>query len=277
MQAFTAQPLTAQTSDNPFTNPFLLATFIVPHLETYLALHSEVRYLLLEFPPEHLPTVLALQKLVGVDLMKVAQIVDTSSNEMGTFTHIRGLSADKSSDVSGHGSKKPMPPTSDASVSKANFLLTSTASDNEIATFISTIWKILTEVSNFYAPEDRPKKVDTTKGRPPSLQSKFSPPRVKPPTMTTVSALPIPPVSPGLSSRATSMTETIKTRKSAKSKHSRTIRRPPTGDGASFVTFDPAEDSDYDGEARRLMPVHMQKPRRRKGDSRKALKFLGLA
>ncbi len=92
MQAFTAQRLTHQSNENPFTNSYLLATLIMPHLETYLAAHSEVRFLLLEYPPEHLSTILALQKLVGVDIMKVAQIVDSHAKEPLPFTHVRGAS-----------------------------------------------------------------------------------------------------------------------------------------------------------------------------------------
>ncbi|RXG50577.1 hypothetical protein VDGE_30292 [Verticillium dahliae] len=41
MQAFTAQPLANQTHENPFTNPYLLATLIVPHLEPYFVIHNE--------------------------------------------------------------------------------------------------------------------------------------------------------------------------------------------------------------------------------------------
>ena len=304
MQAFTAQPLISQTSDNPFTNSYLLATLIVPHLETYLALHSEVRYLLLEYPPEHLATILALQKLVGVDLMKVAQIVDASSTELLPFTPIRGMSISHSSDSSStlSGLAKPVSPSprssADVTVLKANFLLTSTASDSEIATFLSTVWKILAGVSDFYAPEEAPKETPkeasskaSSKLQPGSLQSKFTPfPKVPVGLQRPLTpASPKPgahlshrPVSPAASSRAPSFTETVKTRKSGKSKHSRNMsrtsrRRPPTGDGASFITYDPAEDSDYDAEERRLMPLFMHKPKLRKGNSRKALKFLGLA
>ncbi|KAM0330684.1 hypothetical protein ACHAQA_003636 [Verticillium albo-atrum] len=92
MQAFTAQPLANQTHDNPFTNPYLLATLIIPHLEPYFVIHDEVRFLLLEYPPDHLATVLALQKLVGVDLMKVAAIVDSDAKGPLPFSHIRGAS-----------------------------------------------------------------------------------------------------------------------------------------------------------------------------------------
>lgn len=175
-------------------------------------------------------------------------------------------------------------------VSKANFLLTSTANEQEIATFITTVSKILSEISEFYAP-DEARKRPSSKHRPPPLQSKFTPfPKVslEPQSpLTPISQVAggpplLPPPSPVPSIKAPSIAETFKTRKSAKSKHSRTMsrasrRRPQTGDGASFITFDPAEDSDYDFEERRLMPLFMQKPKPRKGNSRKALKFLGLA
>ncbi|KAI1798561.1 hypothetical protein F4811DRAFT_569685 [Daldinia bambusicola] len=168
MQAFTAQPLTNQTQDNPFSNPLLLATLIIPHLETYMAAHSATRFLLLEYPPEHLATVLALQRLVGVDLLKVAGILyseDTSPQPYPGFKvpprtnqHLRTESGPgilRSTSRSGatllaptrskHGETPPF--------SKANFLLTSSANESEIATLISTIWKILIDISSFYIPE----------------------------------------------------------------------------------------------------------------------------
>lgn len=285
MQAFTAQPLTNQASDNPFNNPYLLATLIVPHLETYLALHSEVRYLLLEYPPDHLPTVLALQKLVGVDLMKVAQIVDAKSGDLGAFRHIRGASITNGVEKSGSLGK---PACLDATVSKANFLLTSSANESDITTFIATVRKILMGVSEYYAPEQPSppaapipvKEASTSKARPPPLTSKFS---AFPKTSGLQS--PTTPVAMGSSSspvpsRAPSIAETVRTFKSAKTARSRkSRRRPPTADGGeSIMTYDPAEDSDYDFEERRLMPIFMQKSSRRpKPNSRKALKFLGLA
>lgn len=286
MQAFTAQPLTNQASDNPFSNPYLLATLIVPHLETYLALNSEVRYLLLEYPPQHLPTVLALQKLVGVELMKVAQIVDAKSGDLGAFKHIRGASISRIVEKTDHLGK---PSCSDVSVSKANFLLTSSASESEISTFINTVRKILTGVSQYYAPEEPPVSVaqaaptrepSTRKTKPPPLTSRFS---AFPKSNGLQS-----PTTPGFAggslsptpSRPPSVAETVKTFKSARTARSRkSRRRPPTADGGeSIMTYDPAEDSDYDFEERRLMPIFMQKSSRRpKPNSRKALKFLGLA
>lgn len=295
IQAFTSQPLANQTSDNPFSNPYLLATLIIPHLETYLALHSEVRYLLLEYPPDHISTVLALQKLVGVDLMKVAQIVDSESTDLRPFTHIRGASISSDTKPQSPLGKPVGSATEDSRdlVHKANFLLTSGASDEEIANLIATVKKILMEVSQFYAPEEtqRAPSADTRKpvrkSGPPPLTSSFSPlakansTRSQNPETPAVTSPPAS-VRPQ-SGRPPSVSETLRSVRTARTgrstKTARFRRRPLTRDGAeSFVTFDPAEDSDYDMEERRLMPMFMQKPSRKsRPNSRKALKFLGLA
>ncbi|KAI2778912.1 hypothetical protein F4815DRAFT_228283 [Daldinia loculata] len=169
MQAFTAQPLTNQTQDNPFSNPLLLATLIIPHLETYMAAHSATRFLLLEYPPEHLSTVLALQRLVGVDLLKVAGILysaDPSPQQPypgfqvppRTATHPRTDSGPDILRSTTRSGATLLPPTRSKhretpSFAKANFLLTSSANESEIATLISTIWKILIDISAFYIPE----------------------------------------------------------------------------------------------------------------------------
>lgn len=301
MQAFTAQPLSRQTHDNPFTNSYLLATLIIPHLETYFVIHSEVRFLLLEYPPDHLPTVLALQNLIGVDLMKVAQVVDSNANEPLPFTHIRGSSLGRvSNDSSRPGSASshrqcstPSPPSSagseSVSISKANFLLTATATDAEIASFVSTIRNLLVEVSRFYAPEEK-NKSRSTKGIPAPLSPTFSPfpslglnsPPLSPPPVSPPPpvgrTLPLRPPSPALSYKAPSLSETIQTARSGRSRGGMAYRLSNTAeDRNSIDTIDLEDDSDCDVEERRLMPIYAGKPRVQKGNSRKALKFLGLA
>lgn len=299
MQAFTAQPLTDQSSDNPFSNSYLLVTLIIPHLETYLALHSEVRYLLLEYPPEHLSTILALQKLVGVDLMKVAQIVDSKNTDMGPFTHIRGASINSQKKQSPLGKPVGSTTAADIIVSKANFLLTSSASDTEIATFIATVRKILMEVSNFYTPEEAqqppppPKKptppTSSIKNKPKPLAGNISAfPKMSGPLSPTTPSptntlTPYKSLSPPPSTRAASIAETVRTfrtGRTGKSTKKSRRKRPTTAgdDGQSVFTYDPSADSDYDDEERRLMPIFLARHHRRpKPNSRKALKFLGLA
>ncbi|ROV97731.1 hypothetical protein VMCG_07391 [Cytospora schulzeri] len=175
MQSFTAQPLLQQTHNNPFENPYLLSCLIIPHLETYLAVHSSIRFLLLEYPAEHLATVLALQKLVGNNILKVAGIIDSeatspisdnfsppsskhSSRTCAVYNNIDINSLD-SINLGG----PPFPDNKPSlghrrrhSFSKANYLLTSSASESDIAVFISTIWKLLIEVDSFYVPERSP-------------------------------------------------------------------------------------------------------------------------
>ncbi|CAF3632390.1 unnamed protein product [Fusarium graminearum] len=289
MQAYTTQPLANQTKDNPFNNPFLLATLIIPHLETYLALHTEVRYLLLEYPPEHLSAVLALQKLVGIDMMKVAQIIDTSSKNM-PFTHLRGnsITGPEQGPVGRFG--KTYPPKScsghDATVSKANFLLTSTASDAEIATFVATVSKILSGISCFYVPEELPKKHSPKKSKPSSVAGTFSAfPRIpsapySPPMSPTVGAS----VGTAFSdssamlSRTPSIAETVKTAKSTRSRpcRSKSNRKTLASDARSILTMY-IDDSDWDSEDRRIMPLLEEKPNGHKANTHKALKFLGLS
>ncbi|KAL7787748.1 hypothetical protein V8C37DRAFT_259989 [Trichoderma ceciliae] len=281
MQAFTALPLTNQTSDNPFTNSYLLATLLIPHLETYLALHSEIRYLLLEYPPEHLPTVLALQKLIGVELIKVAQIVDSSNKDRLPFTQIGGPSVGAKTDVK-TPNLSPRSSNSDITVSNANFLLTSTATAKDIAKFVSTVWNIPSEACD-YEPSSQEKKLPNKKPRPAQLDASFT---KFPRSSDSSQSGPSPtsagdsssPVSLTLSSPRQSLTDNIKTPKSD-TIYSRGFsrRRLFRSDSASMTTFDHgSDDSELDLEERRLMPMFM-KTMDRQVNTRKALKFLGLA
>ncbi|KAF2997201.1 hypothetical protein E8E14_000013 [Neopestalotiopsis sp. 37M] len=335
MQSYTCLPLAQQTRDNPFTNPKFLATLIVPHLETYLAAHSETLFLILEYPAEHLATVLALQKLVGIDLLKVVGIVTADSPE--------ALAISKSSSPMSHSvdlgrpslssiySTRPIP--ENPSFSRANFILASSATNSEIATLISNIWKILIEISPFYIPEISPTPVS-------SLQNRLSSINLANPAMTSLTALVSDEGVPLLRARAmvqpqevsssgaaagtsanvadaTSAPATpkkgtkrsslsIRSSKSKKLTHSPRTRlqrliaseRGPgakaagdaDGDGARLTSspvsskhnssyFDVSEDEDgwlYQHE-RKYVPMFIRKPDIRKGNSRKALKFLGLA
>lgn len=162
MQAFTAQPLTKQTQGNPFSDPSLLAALIIPHLETYLSANPDVRFLIIQYPAEHLSTVLALQKLLGAEMMKIVGIVNSDAPPNSTTSH----SADQAAAISGSSTKPPTPPQetfralcpsgpllNGFSVSKTSFLLASTATAFETAAFIAAIRESLASISNFYIPE----------------------------------------------------------------------------------------------------------------------------
>ncbi|ATY60962.1 gastric mucin [Cordyceps militaris] len=156
MQSFTSQPLRSQMAENPFGSPQLLAARLLPHLETYLAMHADIRFLILEYPPEHLATIIALQKLASVNLIKIAQIVDARSKERLPFRQVRAGSVSSGSGNSANSggssiySRRTTSLTcnslsveaSDANRAKANFLLTSSASGKDIADFVAAVWNV---------------------------------------------------------------------------------------------------------------------------------------
>lgn len=184
MQSFTTQSLASQLQENPFDSPHLLACLIVPHLATYLSVNASLRFLILEYPAEHLATIVALQNLIGVDVLKIAGIIDseaasaynTEPSSPGSSLRLSSSSAMSSSAaqlarsldaISLPGSPFPHPfplqspfgagPTLTQrrrlSFSKANYVLTNTATEAEIAGFISIIWRILIQADPFYVPE----------------------------------------------------------------------------------------------------------------------------
>lgn len=332
MQSFTRDPLTDSSDNNPFDNPLILATLIIPHLETYLAAHPSVRFLLLEYPPEHLATVVALQSLMGMDLLKIAGIMDTDGP---------GSDACSPLDIE-HGSQNATPVTSKTlkntpvtppsfpsqqtnrlPFSKANYLLTCSATDSEIGTFISTIWKTLIDMSPFYIPDynpssngagTRPGTSRSTKNTIASAAELLPPPPPLPPLVSKYASAynarakrpESPPVSPNdgddsgpttprahnstlsppSASRSGSPARSLKSMRSgvARSLGRSTAARSINGNGSvrshatSSYTVSVVGDGEfYDDEERRLMPMFAGPTEVRKGNSRKALKWLGLA
>lgn len=354
MQSFTSQPLAKQTQENPFSNPLLLATLIIPHLETYLAAHSETRFLLLEYAPEHLSTVLALQRLVGIDLLKVAALLNAEAAEPRPpgspcapppMLQRRMTHKSKASSVSSQASTVLLSATHlrspDTSPSaKANFVLTSSASDWEITAFISAVWKVLIDVSPFYIPEGAPRssaQFKATSSQTPrdascvaspliDAQPEYAPltnaaalvsPKASmdmPPTsMPTPRAADEPPADAGRAHIAhhlksfpgharhgsagsqqqqpPSLAEAIKTHRSTKSlanhrmKLQKVLGREASLDvdlatARAFLDGgDEYDDEDllFAAEQRMYMPMFDQPAGARRGNSRKALKWLGLA
>ncbi|KAI1381536.1 hypothetical protein F4677DRAFT_440751 [Hypoxylon crocopeplum] len=341
MQAFTSQPLANQTQDNPFSNPLLLATLIIPHLETYMAAHSVTRFLLLEYPPDHLTTVLALQRLVGVDLLKVAGIIDSDSDEpklqqgfkviSRTNTQSRTNSKVGISKSNTRASATLLTPSGVKQIdipsfSRANFLLTSSANESEIATMISTIWKILIDISPFYIPEGTAPRSSVLVGRESKRESKRESqgrPVVQTPLINPAqqyatlsnaagmmgfqrqanasdSADPPPPIpskrrggestrpeAPLKSSKGsiseTIKSSTVKTMKSQRKKLRNMLGKEtdaavaPETASAHIDYWDDEDEDDFSAEERKYMPLYGKPNGPRKGNSRKALKWLGLA
>lgn len=175
MHSLTSQPLAHQTQAYPFTDPYLMAGLVIPHLETYLEANHGTRLLLLEYPAEHLATVLALQTLVGSEVFKVAGIIDSEATSPSTsgisspissshgphsaapFSNTDGSGLDSlnlpGSPFLGERTRAQPMNQKKCSFSEANYLLTSSATESEISVFIATILKDLTDIDPFYAPE----------------------------------------------------------------------------------------------------------------------------
>lgn len=194
--------------NNLLENPQLLSCSIVPHLETYLATTTTTRFLVLEYPSEHLATVLALQKLIGTDIFKVAGVINAKTISPVASEGPAALQINTSRSnpvarpidtISLPGSPFPnnnvMASTKCTgrgtiahrrriSFSKANYVLASSANEAEIGMFISKIWKDLIDVDRFYEPEQPPRMqavqghAHTLGSKPslPSLVSRFTPP-----------------------------------------------------------------------------------------------------
>lgn len=314
MQSFTSQPLTNQTENNPFGNPLRLATLLVPHLENYITAHPQTRYLILEYAPEHLSTVLCLQRLVGVDLFKIAAILSpdppkskrshsrsgqlSSSKTFGSASSVMSRTSSIKSMVTSSPTPGNQSPGAE-SFSKANFVLTSQVSESEIALFVSTVLSVLMAKSSFYVPERPPPVLTHKESRNSFSDRPRSPPMPSPDYTSLVTRLSAqtqnlqgtdPPVSPALPQSPMEMTipeDELKPMSSAKS--IRSIRSRKSGKVQKLLghSVKPSVDSRFDAwdeddaafwaEERKYMPFFLDQSARKKTSSRKALKWLGLA
>jgi hypothetical protein len=212
MQAFTAQPLTKQTQSNPFADRALLAALIIPHLETYLATHPDVRFLLIEYPSEHLPTVLALQTLIGTDMMKVVGIIDSDTSSPMQSLSVPDTDRRPSEgfrSLNRRGSRLSGAFVGPCSFSKANFLLASSATGFETAAFVAAIRESLISISDYYIPDrplykhplqSPPRKAHQSVGGSTAMTGTISAPSRKETSRLSVSTLITPPSSPAESS-----------------------------------------------------------------------------
>ncbi len=180
MRAAAAQPFPDRAAGgNPSTDPRLLATLAIPFLETYMAVHSETRLLLLECPPEHLATALALQELVGHGLMKTAGIILAANDDDNNNNNNNAQANNKNSSgfpgprypggdaqtemhttpLSPRGwnpSRRPSSSPPSSPLSRADFVLASPATELETATFVAAVWGVLVDRSPFYIPDGAP-------------------------------------------------------------------------------------------------------------------------
>lgn len=172
LQAASSQPLALGANDDPSVNTALLATLVIPCLEIYLAAHNSVRFLLLEYTVDHLPTALALRSLIGDDLFKVSGILKGEDLEPSLPSRRDHAVRGKRRLLHKAAAKRSSSSSEENSMfSQIDFTVASTATDAEVATFVSTIWKVLISVSDFYAPE-KPRKTQSrpTTQTPPPLE-----------------------------------------------------------------------------------------------------------
>ncbi|KAI6421411.1 hypothetical protein MCOR07_004100 [Pyricularia oryzae] len=291
------------TQDDPLGSPMVLAALIIPHLDMYLTAHPDVRFMILEYPAGHFPTVLALQRLMGDHIVQVAGIVPEqrayAPRRRGSIRSIQASApslqsftiANQTITLSAH----------------ADITLAATAKEDEVSAFISDIWNTLVDASDFYTPDHMPARPSKKEARPVSFSLSAPPsgalPRIPSTSVGTQTlaepqeppetAMPStrrrnrsrrrsPSPTPSTKSRAFSIAS-FRTSKTVKSRAARRVTMgtmATTGGGTESILdfYDPAEESDYDLEERRLMPLYMTRGQvPRKANTRKALKWLGLA
>ncbi|KAG9235022.1 hypothetical protein BJ875DRAFT_483635 [Amylocarpus encephaloides] len=329
MQSYCSLPLTIQSTFNPLSEPTILASMLIPQIEAYLASNTRTRLLILYYPENHLPTVYALRQLIGADILKVAGVInslsfDPPSSVIRPCTPISKYSSDfhldeaarlrqktsyaaplrtldrKSCFASSATSPRPLSDqkslSTTVSYSKANYLLTSTATDTEVTIFLSEIWQSLMEKSPFYNPEPRAEPMIVEKLLTNSPNSTPVPCMAKNPITGTTSR----PRTPNRSSSSNSFNRSSNTSpaktsyiSSIESKLSTTCSAKPAMDGNwenFYVGDEDSDDDEYDKmilgrkHAKIVPEVIKTGPNARgmdgiggKKNRHKALKWLGLA
>ncbi|KAK4176385.1 hypothetical protein QBC36DRAFT_187583 [Triangularia setosa] len=177
MQAYTAQPLAKQTQRNPFSDRSVLAALIIPCIERYLCAHPKVQFLLIEYPSEHLETILAVQKLMGNEIVKIAGVINGDASALST----RPFSPPPSIEVY-KSSAAPMSQEDFGSIleallgspsfTQADYILPSQASEADTASFFMSIHKQLLSVSDFYTPPKTPISEVVSATRPPAAATR---------------------------------------------------------------------------------------------------------
>ncbi|CAG8959967.1 hypothetical protein HYFRA_00012684 [Hymenoscyphus fraxineus] len=183
LQNYRDTPFTSQGTFNPLSDPQVLAALLVPQLEAYLASNKRIQLLILRFTPIHFATVLSLRLLLGMDIFRVAGVLNSRTHDhppcasessagisRGNSTSIvadlvvsrirqrhskaeslRILNMNQSKPTADLESAKQGLKASDTenavSFAEANHLLPCTANDSEIASFIAGIWKALQQDS----------------------------------------------------------------------------------------------------------------------------------
>lgn len=159
----------------PTIDARLLATLLIPQLEMYLATNLCVRFLVIQYPPSHLPIVLALRDLIGTSLMRVTGLLNSNA-EPATFPSrlpnplsksvmdarrqrfTRILEDDYMADIRAppipaRAPGRPSIANEMVTFARTNYLLPSGSNELEIKSFLDGIFDALVQRSLWYAPE----------------------------------------------------------------------------------------------------------------------------
>lgn len=164
MVVHTSQPL-AQQTDNPLASPSKTAEVILPHIAAHLTSSPTTRFLIIDFAPRHIPTVLALREVLGRKKFKIAGLVVRDS----TQTILRPETS------SSHSSSQPDTDLSPLTRNPTTLLTLSEAADWTMAVKTSTdateklnlsskVWRVLREADGWYNPGAE-EKVDDQSNR----------------------------------------------------------------------------------------------------------------
>jgi hypothetical protein len=311
MQTFTSQPLSLQAGENPFSQPSLLATLLIPHLETFLSSSCPTRLLILHYPVSHLSTVLALRDLLGPQLMKVTGIIDSTAisppklskerpNSIASVDEWVSTTTSQSPSLTQECRISRTPRTSrknivpQPSFSKADFLLVSPATQDEISTFLTSVWESLTfPSSSFFIPDDVLSPSSTLRPAPsPSTVSSHNAPLTPPPDRQIPVTRSQKRLSPTWASKRVSSTDSTtsteistenawrrerQSEKDWEKLESERLERLSEKAWESFIMGNDSDESLLELERIFMPHLHlMPRAAPRIGESRKALKWLGL-
>jgi hypothetical protein len=183
-QAYSNLPSIVENTSDPFSDSEILAAYIVPQIEAYLALNMSTRLLIIHYSSDHLSTMIALRKILGQNIFKIAGILDSqpsnltsiesnsrrrSSAQPHTYSRSQRMTAIVSHNTTNNSSNlaQTKKRQSTVSFSKVDYLLPSPVTDAEISTFLSSICQNLMAISTFYTPEPEPKHIRVEK--PPTI------------------------------------------------------------------------------------------------------------
>lgn len=185
-------PAVEQEMNNPFIDRAYMAKLMLPYVESHFLKERAIRLLVITYPPEHLSSAMALQALIGSKTMKIAGVLNEDDHALKLRP---GSSRAKSAKKSG-----PAPTSSnngcDKSFAKANFLITASANETEMAAFLADLGSALVpDFSPSLSRKDQ-KRPEVKQTGPPTAMPRRKPVSGHHTAFSSSSNLATPPISP---------------------------------------------------------------------------------